>query len=133
MGKGANTIQASKSLSDITNTSISARTLHRQLKKDGMKPVVKKKRPLLKPHHRRARREFAVQHKEWTVEDWKRVWWSDETKINFLGSDGRKYVWKREGEALSDRLVEGTVKFGGGKSYDMGLYGLEWGRICMQD
>ena len=62
MGKVANTIQASKSLSDITNTSISARTLHRQLKKDGMKPH-------LKPHHRKARREFAERHKEWTVKD----------------------------------------------------------------
>ena len=134
MGKAANTIQTSKSLSDITNTSISARTLHRQLKKDGTKPVVKKKRPLLKPHHRRARREFAERHTEWTVEDWKRVWWSDETKINCLGSDGRKYVWKREGEALSDRLVEGTVKFGGGNLMMWGCMGRDGvGYACKID
>jgi hypothetical protein len=31
-----------------------------------------------------------------------------------LGSDGRRWVWKKEGEGLSERLVEGTVKFGGG-------------------
>ena len=43
-----------------------------------------------------------------------RVWWSDETKINHLGSDGRHWVWKEVGEGLSDRVVEGTVKFGGG-------------------
>ena len=48
------------------------------------------------------------------MEDWKHVVWSDETKINHIGSDGRKWVWKRAGESLSDRLVEGTVKFGGG-------------------
>jgi transposase len=48
------------------------------------------------------------------VEDWKRVVWSDETKINRLGSDGRKWAWKKAGEGLSDRLVEGTLKFGGG-------------------
>ena len=48
------------------------------------------------------------------MEDWKRVVWSDEIKINRIGSDGRKWVWKRAGESLSDRLVEGTVKFGGG-------------------
>ena len=58
--------------------------------------------------------EFAEKHAEWTVEDWKKVIWSDETKINCLGSDGRKYVWKEDGEGLSDRLVERTVKFGGG-------------------
>ena len=40
--------------------------------------------------------------------------WSDETKINRLGSDGMKWAWKRNGEGLSDRLAEGTLKFGGG-------------------
>jgi len=55
-----------------------------------MRPVVKRKRPLLKPCHRKARMEFAERHQEWTIEDWKRVIWSDETKINHLGSDGRK-------------------------------------------
>ena len=40
--------------------------------------------------------------------------WSDETKINRLGSDGRKWAWKKPGEGLSERLVESTVKFGGG-------------------
>ena len=48
------------------------------------------------------------------MEDWKKVMWSDETKINRLGSDGCKWVWKKPGEGLSDRVVEGTVKFGEG-------------------
>ena len=67
---------------------------------------------LYSPCHRQAQLEFAERHAEWTLEDWKRVIWSDETKINHLGSDGRKYVWKDRDEGLSDRLVEGTVKFG---------------------
>ena len=57
---------------------------------------------------------FAQRYKKWTIEDWKRVWFSDETKINCLGSDGRRYVWKEKGEGLSDRLVERTVKYGRG-------------------
>ena len=79
-----------------------------------MTAVIKKKRPQLSAKHRRERLKFAERHAEWTVDDWKRVIWSDETKINRLGSDGQKYVWKEQGEGLSDRLVEGTVKFGGG-------------------
>ena len=58
--------------------------------------------------------DFAIAHKDWTLEDWKKVIWSDETKSSCLGSDGRKWAWKRSGERLSDRLVEGTLKFGGG-------------------
>lgn len=73
-----------------------------------------KKRPLLKKTHRRERLQWAERHREYTLEDWKRVIWSDETKINRLGSDGRKWVWKEKGEGLTDRQVERTLKFGGG-------------------
>ena len=45
------------------------------------------------------------------MEDWKRVVWSDETKTNHLGSDGRKWVWKKSGEGHSDRLVVSSVKY----------------------
>ena len=58
--------------------------------------------------------DFALAHKDWTLEDWKRVVWSDETKINLLVSDGRQWVWKKPGEKLSNRLVKETKKCGGG-------------------
>ena len=51
MGKVDNAIELAKSLQDITNTSFSSQTLHQHLKSCGMKPVVKQKCPLLKPHH----------------------------------------------------------------------------------
>jgi len=58
--------------------------------------------------------DYAEAHQHWTVDDWKRVVWTNETKVNRLGSDGKQWVWKREGEGLNNRLVQGTVKFGGG-------------------
>lgn len=58
--------------------------------------------------------DFAYQYKDWTLEDWKRVCFSVESKINRIGSDGRKLAWKFLEEGLTDRLVEGTQKFGGG-------------------
>ena len=81
-------------------------------KKAGVMAVVKRKRPLLTKKHMKERLDFAIAHQDWTLEDWKKVVWSDETKINHLGSDGRKWVWKKPGEGLSKRLVKGTVKFG---------------------
>jgi hypothetical protein len=69
---------------------------------------------LLSARHRRARLDFAMAHQHWTVEDWMHVVWSDETKINRFGSDGKHWVWKRPGEGLSDRTVNPTLKFGGG-------------------
>jgi transposase len=113
-GKAENAVQVTKTLQNSTNQSISVQTVRNGMKEVRMKAVVKKKRPLLTKRHRRERLVFALSHKDWTMEDWKKVVWSDETKINRLGSDGRKWVWKKDGEGLSDRLVEGTKKFGGG-------------------
>ena len=36
--------------------------------------------------------DWAIVRKDWTVEDWKMVIYSDETKINHIGSDGRAIV-----------------------------------------
>ena len=112
--KAENAVQVTKTLTNIINQPLSPSTVCPKLKKAGLKAVVKTKRPLLSAKHRKARLDFAHAHKDWTLDDWKRVVWSDETKINRLGSDGRKWAWKKPGEGLSDRLVEGTAKFGGG-------------------
>ena len=112
-GKAGTAVDVAKTLSNITNQPLSTQTVHHNLKIAGMRAVVKKK-PLLKQRHRKERMDLALAHQYWTVEDWKKVVWSDEAKIKRLGSDGRKWVWKKAGEGLSDRLVEGTLKFGGG-------------------
>src|SRR5579863_9446168 len=98
----------------MEDTPVSAMTVRNCLKEAGLKSFPKAKKPLLTKRHIRQRLAFARKYQHWTVEDWKRVIWSDETKINRLGSDGRKWAWKKAGEGLSDRLVQGTLKFGGG-------------------
>jgi len=79
-----------------------------------MVSIKKRKKPFLSKRHRRERLDWALAHQHWTVEDWKKVVYSDESKINRFGSDGDRTTWKMKGETLSDRLVEGTLKFGGG-------------------
>ena len=60
------------------------------------------------------------------MNDWKRVIWSDGTKINRIGSDRQDYVWKRKGEGLIAREVQGTVKFEGGSLMVWGCIGWNW-------
>lgn len=107
-------VDVAKSLRTIVDQPLSVDTVRRCLKEGGMKAVVKRKKPLLSARHKKERLDFALAHQYWTMDDWRRVVWSDETKINRLGSDGRKWAWKKAGEGLNDRLVQGTVKFGGG-------------------
>jgi len=112
--KAENAVQISRIMSAAAGHSISSKTVRRKLSHAGMKAVVKAKRPLLTASHRAQHLNWALAHEDWTLEDWKRVVWSDEIKINHLGSDGRTWVWKKAGEGLSDRLVKGTLKYGGG-------------------
>lgn len=122
-GKASNAIQARDHINSIISEPVSSQTIRRVLKKHSFKAVVKKKKPLLNARHRKARLAFAQKYQEWTMEDWKRVIWSDETKINRFGSDGREWVWKEKGKGLIQREVQGTVKFGGGNIMIWGCMG----------
>jgi hypothetical protein len=107
----ADTAPQVKKLLDLN---VSTQTIRRTLKKAGLKAAVKKKKPFLSKSHQRRWLEFALEYQHWTLDDWSRVIWSDETKINRLGSDGRSWVWKKPGSGLKQQHVSGTVKFGGG-------------------
>src|SRR6266568_3899483 len=122
-GKAANAVQATRHINTIISHPIHPQTVRNVLKQHSFKAVTKKKKPLFTAAHRKKWLDFALRHKEWTVEDWKRVIWSDETKINRIGSNGKQWVWKKVGEGLIEREVQGTVKFGGGNIMVWGCMG----------
>jgi transposase len=96
-GRLDNAVEATQFINAILPNPVTPQTVRNALKEDNFWSVVKQKRPLLKKAHRLQRLKFARYHANWTVEDWKRVLWSDETKINRIGSDGRVYTWKKKG------------------------------------
>jgi transposase len=98
----------------INPVPISISTLKRRLREAGLIAKRQVKRPALKPRHIRGRMQFVKKYKEWTEDDWAKVIWSDESKINRICSDGIQWVWDDLPGAITSRTVEGTVKFGGG-------------------
>ena len=115
-GKLENAVQATQFINSIISTSVTPQTVRNVLKEAGFRSATKKKVPMLKGSHRQQHLKFAQYHENWTLEDWKRVLWTDETKINRIGSDGKVYVWKQQGEPVSDRTTTPTVKHGGGNN-----------------
>jgi len=115
-GRMDNAVEATQYINEHLTQPVNPQTVRNALKKNDYVAVVKVKRPLLTKAHRQRRLKWALEHQNWTVEDWKRVLWTDETKINRIGSDGRVYVWKKKGEPLSDRTCLPTVKHGGGNN-----------------
>lgn len=93
---------------------ISYRSVLRNLREIGFQAKKRVKKPFLSQKHRKARLEWARAHRHWTVDDWKRVIFSDETKINLWNSDGILYTWIRPGDPVQPFHLQPTVKHGGG-------------------
>lgn len=81
--------------------------------------------PKLTPNHMKRRLLWAKEKVNWTPEQWANVIWSDESKFNVQGSDGRVRVIRKEGERYHPDLVKQTVKFGNGSVMIWGVY-LGW-------
>lgn len=97
-----------------TEFKASSETMRRMLKRSGMVAATKVKKPMLTRRHKANRLNFAQVHRHWTISDWRKVIFSDESKINRVGCDGRLWCWKEKSSSLSDRVVAPTLKFGGG-------------------
>jgi len=113
-GTAETATDVAKLLQNDLEIRVSRQTVSRALEEAGMSSAEKQKKPKLSPKNIKARLSFAKTHKDWTIDDWRRVVWSDETKINRFCSDGRSWYWKRDGESQQERHVSQTVKHGGG-------------------
>ena len=113
-GESKTAVDATKIINSEREDKVSFATVRRALKEQGLKAVKKAKKPRLSSAHRKARLRWAREHENWTIEDWKRVIWSDETKINRINSDGIKYAWSKDSKSSPAVVAEETLKFGGG-------------------
>lgn len=121
-GNSCTARQAAQRYQSVTGDALSPETVCRTLRDAGLKAKTKVKKPALPKHLRDAWVSFARAHRHWTVEDWKHVMWSDETKFNRLGSDGQQWVWIRPGQELSDSAIQQTAHSGGGSIIVWGCF-----------
>ena len=92
---------------------ISHSTVHRHLRDNlGMKSYKRPKMPKLTQRMKENRLKFAVSHKEWTLEDWKRVLWSDEAPFQLFSTPNRQNdrVWAQNSNQVEPYI---QVKFPG--------------------
>ncbi len=107
-------MQLSKEVESQTGVTISRDTIWRTLQRNGMHGCRPRKKPLLKPRHKKAHLEFARAHADKDEDYWDSILWSDETKINVFGTDGFKTGWRRKVEEYKEKCMVPTVKHGGG-------------------
>jgi transposase len=101
---------------------VSKTTIRKRLNKAGYHGRRPSKKPWLSTRNVRRRLEWARAHVNWTVDQWKTVLWSDETKVNLFGSDGINKIWRKRGERLRKKNLLPTVKHGGGSIMVWGCF-----------
>jgi len=89
--------QIVRELQDENLADVSRSTVTRRLHDVRLFGRIGIRKPLISKKNRKARLQFAKIHKNWTVKDWKKVAFSDESKFNLFGSDGRQHVRRPTG------------------------------------
>ena len=74
---------------------VSKNTVRRRLDVAWLFCLLAAKKPFISEKNRKSRLEFAHGHKNWAIEQWSHILWSDESKFNLRHSDGKKYVKKK--------------------------------------
>ena len=65
-------------------------------------------KPLLKDTNKKKRLAWAQKHEQWTLDRWKSVLWSDESKFEMFGSNCHVFVRRRVGKRVSSACVVPT-------------------------
>ena len=107
---------------DVPSFSCSPSLIRSILFKAGLVGRVCLKKPLLRAANKVKRLEWARRHKNWRVEQWMKVLWTDEKKFELFNSKRRQYCRRRPGEPLRDDTIQATVKHGGGSVMFWGCF-----------
>ncbi|GFW07772.1 transposable element Tc1 transposase [Trichonephila clavipes] len=102
------------STSNTLGRSVSAETVRRVLRKAGYNGRVARKKPLIGKRNRVKRMKFTKEHILKSQQFWNEVIFSDESKFNIFGSDGRRMVWRKPNTSHHPKHTTPTVKYGGG-------------------
>jgi transposase len=96
---------------NYSNTSLSKTTVFRRMQEAGFDSAKKRKIPLLTAAQKKKRLVWAKAHKNWTVEQWRNIIWSDESRFCVSYGDGGPRFWRLKIEKFSPQSKLPVPKF----------------------
>ena len=97
-------------------------TIRNRLHEIGLYGRVARKKPYVNKINRGKRIAYANMMMEKPYDYWKLVLWSDESKFNLFGSDGKIMVWRSTMEEYDPKCTVPTVKHNGGSVIVWGCF-----------
>ncbi|CAH2108348.1 unnamed protein product [Euphydryas editha] len=108
------TPQITAALNDTRETPVLVTTVKRRFLSTGLTGCVGAKKPKLRIRHKKNRLEWAKAHKNWTIDQWENVLWTDESKFQIFESNRQVFVRRSKGERASEACTVPTIKHCGG-------------------
>ena len=101
-----------KSLS-MSGKNVSTSTVRRRLCATGYNGRIVVKKPLLKKQNNVKRLQWVNTHKDWTIEQWNKVLWTDGSKFEIFGSNRKVFGQWRVSKKTTTLYVTPTIEHGG--------------------
>lgn len=99
---------------DSTGKEVCENTIRRTLYEMGYHSRVALRKPYISESNRRFRLKWTRERRSWTINDWKKIVWSDESRFTLFQNDGKIHVWRLPKEKYDVDCLAPTVKHGGG-------------------
>lgn len=91
---------------------VCARTLRNRLNEKGYHFCKAKTKPFMTKKHKKSRLLWCKKHKNWTINDWEKVIFSDESRICLgTGDDDGIFVWRRAEEKFRVDCLRSKTKY----------------------
>ncbi|KAI7955142.1 hypothetical protein MJO28_005542 [Puccinia striiformis f. sp. tritici] len=97
---------------DLIQTQVCDRTLRKRIRDLGYNSCVAVKKPYVNDKQKKNRLRFAREHSSWTVADWERVIWSDESSFEIGKNSELVRVWRTKQQKYNLECLEPTFKSG---------------------
>lgn len=101
-------------MSEAHGLTVGKETVRKTILSFGYRSCVRRKKPFISKKNRKDRLEFAKKYLNEPPEFWETVLFTDESKYNIFGWDGRVKVWRKPSEGLNPKYTQKTVKHNGG-------------------
>ncbi|GBC04740.1 hypothetical protein RclHR1_05840001 [Rhizophagus clarus] len=103
-----------KDFIESTGKEVSKSTVRRTLYEMGYHSRTALRKPLISEPNRKIHLSWARERHFWTINDWKKVVWSDESRFTLFQSDKKIHVWRLPKESHDVNCLVPTIKHGGG-------------------
>ena len=110
------TVTASETASNIPGLRrIPAQKVRNRLRENGYAPTRRSYfDAVLRRQHRLARVQWCNSVRGWDLQNWRKVWFSDESRFMLQKRDGRTRVYRRRNERFARNCILEVDNFGGG-------------------